>query len=1409
MERTSPLYYISPSAIGITPNCNGSANDLAVYIAKDTKVKVFYPDISALGTSGSDFQEWTLRGRNRRLADASVPYTIYARLTKSGDKTAYLVFAQQIPDGSGWKDPYVLSPNTSSTTSVTLNDADGKPHKWAPLPERQATDGRSDYWWVKIGEVTAPENGQRTVDLDTGILGTDQWNVEWNLTSDNLPLRVELTNSKGVGVPYVAWGEQITINASLVEGWETAADDQVRYWTIERITDKPTADTAWNHPNGEDTIKTLKDRAITLKHLLNDTDDFDAAVAASFVVTAWGDNPEYVETNDSDNPDDEDTEQEPQFIALAKGSMTILAEALVTYELEPSAHCVVYSPATDSYIPKDGIRLRIKATAQDGTTSYLTKQQAEQARLSLYYSIAGNDSHDGDTDLELEGGTDSEASVLIPVSVFATLKQSINVHLTNAAGHEYAMRTIAYLRDGESITKKNETYRYATNNTGVRPASTSSDWKTVKPALEKGYWLYTETTIHWSDNTTTVLYTDERNPNDGIKGQDIIVDGATVIKYYVGDSNTTHPAETSGDWKDLSQVTQTQGKWLWSKATTFFRKADSAAGSHDAGSSSNYNVSYIAKDGDTGRGVVGITEYYKATNSSTAMDKPDNDAGWSTDPNLGDLSDKWDKDHRYLWNYERVEYSSGTQYERTVPQVLAIWTEDGEDGEPGRGIDSITNYYKVTNSATPPARFKNGTEEIDDDWEDNPMAPSESDPYLWNFEVITWTSGEPAVTYTDVQLIGHYGRNGEQGEDAVYAVLSPDTYTIDCDSNGHPITDGTMTIYAFLYKGNNRIADKDEKITDVSVDGSFPSTIAADISGNTLTVSYSTTHTFTTSLILHITVYSATLGISRTAQTNVHLAKQGAKGDDAVIYNIFFDAYTASYDSDSGELTASFTCHVIKTIGDVVTTPITTGTVLYNIGGDTTWNQLTNSNGERTGSISPTTYDTLPSAINFRYLDINNVVVATTSQPISIIGATGVGKTGRMYYMAGEWKSNTPYTCTDELCPVVYYNNGTEQAYWYMKSNGTSTDDTPSDNSAVWAKLPNFGVVLTDAIFVKEFAQFGSGIFTGDWLISVHGTINGVSYGGTVENPDKFPSGSAYAAYTYFNPNYPNSAPQLRTLVSSTMNTSLANDSTGWYDIPDTIVRLVAGCTYHLMFTIRTSSASHTAYVRLQRTNGADVRYLYGTANTSYVTAEADYTPTETGDYHLRLSTTYGSGGTSYAYLSYFAITDNYNFIPNYAVDLRTGKSYQQNAYIQGEVHATSGEFNGVVRSNAVFKKWQDAKPNDTIDLSLGTGVKYDVSIYGGDEKIYYLPDAYANDSVEITMGCFAELTTKMVTGPGKVYASGDDVIWVNTPQEGDDEYQISHFVKGIQVPLNRVYRLHSIDKHWVFDGDESDVYFF
>lgn len=240
MARASSVYYIAPSVISIVPNCNGTTSDLAVTVSRGAKVRVYYPDIADLDISiaTNTYLEWTLKGRNRRLAESDKPYAIYARLKKTDLTDGYLVFAAKEPGTTAgeWTDPYTLSPNTSSTAGTTTTDRSNGKHTWKPIPSRQAEKGRSDYWWLKLGDVSAPAEGKRTVTLDTGILGTELYNSGWRLNPDDLPdkpLRIVLTDrGSWTARPRVTYkgptGTRIpdgTLDASVAAalGWEGEA----------------------------------------------------------------------------------------------------------------------------------------------------------------------------------------------------------------------------------------------------------------------------------------------------------------------------------------------------------------------------------------------------------------------------------------------------------------------------------------------------------------------------------------------------------------------------------------------------------------------------------------------------------------------------------------------------------------------------------------------------------------------------------------------------------------------------------------------------------------------------------------------------------------------------------------------------------------------------------------------------------------------------------------------------------------------------------------------------------------------------------------------------------------------------------------------------------------------------------
>jgi hypothetical protein len=150
-----------------------------------------------------------------------------------------------------------------------------------------------------------------------------------------------------------------------------------------------------------------------------------------------------------------------------------------------------------------------------------------------------------------------------------------------------------------------------------------------------------------------------------------------------------------------------------------------------------------AKDGNNGRGVLSVTEYYAKSSSNSSAP-----SSWSTTVPTVDAT------YPYLWNYEKVTYTDGS-YVNTTPAVIGHYGKDGTNGTNGRGISSVVEYYAKSNSGTTaPASssFSTTVPTID-----------ATNPYLWNYERINYTDNTYSTT-TPV-VIGHFGKDGQDGQD--------------------------------------------------------------------------------------------------------------------------------------------------------------------------------------------------------------------------------------------------------------------------------------------------------------------------------------------------------------------------------------------------------------------------------------------------------------------------------------------------------------------------------------------------------------------------------------------------------------------------------------------------------------------
>lgn len=435
MARTSPCFYIAPTAISVSPNANGSASDIAVNVVRGAKIKVYSPGVPALGYSDVSFQQWTLTGRNRRLADNTKPYSIYARLAKSNKEDGYLVFAPKVASGTEWLDKYAY---------VTVGG----------LAMGTANKNSEDYWYVKLGEVSLPTNNARTVTLDTGILGTDKFNTDWNIDPDQMPLRIELSatiDAKDAGdKPYVEWDKRLVLQAKLLEGWANANVQRFSHFTIQRNTGNASADTAYNYPDEKSDSENpssgrkMPNGSIDLSHARGTGDVFNGTVSSIWTVIAWGLKANVADSTSSSSSTS-GTVTANVYEKLAEKSINIMAETGEQYALEMSSSVVNYDPSSKTYNPKNGIDVMVRATDQRGKVFKLTNAQLRAANLFVQYSLEHPEIW---SDCDFKGDATVVAKANIPIKVFEAQK-NVNVRIAKAHYLEIYRSHIAFIRSGE------------------------------------------------------------------------------------------------------------------------------------------------------------------------------------------------------------------------------------------------------------------------------------------------------------------------------------------------------------------------------------------------------------------------------------------------------------------------------------------------------------------------------------------------------------------------------------------------------------------------------------------------------------------------------------------------------------------------------------------------------------------------------------------------------------------------------------------------------------------------------------------------------------------------------------------------------------------------------------------------
>lgn len=747
---------------------------------------------------------------------------------------------------------------------------------------------------------------------------------------------------------------------------------------------------------------------------------------------------------------------------------------------------------------------------------------------------------------------------------------------------------VEYVSDGTSSAPVFIYKRYPTQPTD-KPADgavytfatgaltgTLNGWSTNIPATDSNHYpCWVRQAMAVSRGTTDTINAEEwSNPATKLVEDGVSISSADVV-FVLSDSGSTAPADTV-TWSttfaglDISSTNALKYIWQATKVTL-----------------SNSTISYTGKQclGKVSE-FASIVEQYALGSVSAAT------GSWQD--NIPPTAEKG----KYLWTRTKLTYSGGgtTYAPSEAGRCIGYF---GTDGNPGGNTATVFLYRRSTTAVTtvgtlPTLYYKFSSKRL---YTDSACTQLFTGQNYWYQDIPSGNAQiyiTTAVAYstTDTDSIG----NGEW--------VTPVQFT----ENGSQGEHGINTAPIFLYKRSaNNISEHGiattlyYKFADgklYSNSGATSEASSSDLNGWSRYVPSGSNPCY----IIQASALSNT-DVDEIATTDWSTpVKYVENGDNAVTYDIELNTAWAKVDTN-GYISARLAGTAYKIDGS--TRSVLPGATIrfgYILNDSDTYAEEA---ADRFGNFDAGTWfdgdyqsDYAKGSNNiFAAIVIDGSVKCVKYVTIANQGAKG--DTGRMFYLAGEWNNSTRYTRDSKVCPIVHCKvSGVTEEYWYLDAASAQGDNQkPADGSTIWKKAENFGVVLTEALFTN-FAKLGSGIVSGDWIISTYGEIDGDDY-------DEDDTYNGILGYLWFEPNCPHSQTQTtRTINGQTV--------TGYNFLPVYAVNLKTGECYMNDAYVRGTIYSYSGRIggftitssAIRDNNGNIVLNANGSATFKNVTAE-------------------------------------------------------------------------------------------------------------------------------------------------------------------------------------------------------------
>lgn len=288
---------------------------------------------------------------------------------------------------------------------------------------------------------------------------------------------------------------------------------------------------------------------------------------------------------------------------------------------------------------------------------------------------------------------------------------------------------------GKDGTNGKTTYFHVKYSNDGGKTFTSNSGETV------GSYIGTCTNYTEADPTTVGSYVWAKIKGEkgdtGAKGVGV---SSVDVMYY---KSTSATSLSGGSWVTTDPGWE-NGKYIWSKTViTYTNKTtdESTPVCITGAKGSTGGTGAKGETGATGKGVSSIVEQYYQSTSATAL----SGGSWS------EKYPGW-TNGKYIWTRSVITYTDKTT---TTTTAVCVTGAKGSDGNNGKSIGSVINYYLATSASSDVSTSTSG-------WTTTVQNVTLEKKYLWNYEVVKYSDGTVAST-TSPCIIGTYGDTGKTG----------------------------------------------------------------------------------------------------------------------------------------------------------------------------------------------------------------------------------------------------------------------------------------------------------------------------------------------------------------------------------------------------------------------------------------------------------------------------------------------------------------------------------------------------------------------------------------------------------------------------------------------------------------------